>query len=263
MRWPERGPVPLARSLARPMPRKHALRMLGATALGVWFGGSVRKAHALGAAHWCHREVSTHGWKFCTEENEYCFPTCCPQERTCSIGPRSNRGCPSAVSCCDPCNPAGSRPDGTGGCAPGPVAAHCPCKQGQKKCNGGRGQVLCCDADEYCASSRKDEGSGSTGLLAVCCKEGQAFCLRGSPARPFCCPRGTRCCTGGSGGLVAAACCSRLTQTCDHGVCRCKPGHSVRCGKDCCHPQRHKCCGTVHKRCVPKDVDCHDAFPNA
>jgi hypothetical protein len=139
-----------------------------------------------------------------------------------------------------------------------------PCKPGQKRCDGGLGRTLCCDGDEYCASNRKDEGSGDN-VAAVCCKRGQTFCLRGSPARPFCCPRGTRCCSAGTrglGGFVAATCCSRLTQTCERGVCRCKPGHTVGCGKDCCHPRLHKCCGTVRKRCVPKGTDCDDALAN-
>jgi hypothetical protein len=241
------------------MPRRRALGVLGATLVGLATGGTARSARTpLGAqAHWCHREVSRNGWRFCTPETEACFPTCCPQERTCSIGPRGSNGCPSLVSCCDPCNPHGSRPTADGGCAPGPVASHCPCKRGQKKCDAGRGHgVVCCEADEYCATSRKDEGSGHA-VTGTCCKRGESFCSRGSrgasggsPERAFCCPRGTRCC------ITAGVCCSRLTQTCERGGCRCKPGHTVRCGRHCCHPRRHKCCGGPHKRCVPLHFDC-------
>lgn len=102
--------------------------MLCAALVGTWAGTAA--PHARGAiarqAHTCDTNVDTGKWKYCTEATEYCFPTCCPNERTCSVGPRDpNRGCPKAVSCCDPCNPKGSRPTPDGGCGPGPVAASC------------------------------------------------------------------------------------------------------------------------------------------
>lgn len=115
--------------MARPMPRRHALRALGGAALGVWFGRSARPGRAATAEHWCHQEVRAHGWKFCQTESEACFPACCPRERICSKGECGSNGC-CQWSCCDPCNPRGSRPDGKGGCAPGPVSPDC----GPKRC---------------------------------------------------------------------------------------------------------------------------------
>jgi hypothetical protein len=119
----------LARSMARSMPRRRALRMLGTAAVGVAFGGLARKSHATTTAHWCHEEVAKRGWKYCQQESEACFPACCPRERICSKGECGSNGC-CQWSCCDPCNPRGSRPDGKGGCAPGPVSPDC----GPKRC---------------------------------------------------------------------------------------------------------------------------------
>ncbi len=246
----------LARTLARPMPRRRALGVVGVTLVGLATGGAAGAARRplVGTqASGCGK-----GYKVCSTGSDLCRATCCPVHTTCSIGPKSPRGCAISDGCCDPCNREKSQPDGKGGCRPGPIPDHCPCNPGQKKCGD-----ACCEADEYCASSGKVEGSGSSGLLRTCCKRGQDFCMRGRPPRPFCCPRGTRCCFGVQGGFVAAVCCFKGTQICDKGICRCKAGHTVACGKDCCHPARHKCCGTVHKRCVPKDVDCDDAFPNS
>ena len=239
------------------MPRRRALGVLGVTLVSLAAGGTATGARRpLGTqAHWCHREVRANGWKYCQQETEACFPACCPQDRTCSKGKCGSNGC-CEWSCCDPCNKNASQPDGKGGCKPGPVPDHCPCKPGQKPCRTSAWEgVVCCDQGEYCATSRKDEGSGHS-VTGTCCKNGESFCLgasrerSGSPARAFCCPRGTRCC------IHAGVCCSRLTQICEPGGCRCKPGHTVRCGKHCCHPQRHKCCGGPNKRCVPLDRDC-------
>ena len=246
------------------MPRRRALGVLGVALAGLATGGSAtggripfgtRQSRGCGAA-----------FKVCEPTTQACFAHCCPKHTVCSFSARGKNGCQERPGCCDPCNRERSQPDGQGGCRPGPIPAHCPCRSDQKRCNAGMGHgVVCCENDEYCATSGKDEGSGSS-VTGTCCKKGQAFCLRGSPARAFCCPRGTRCCNagagGGTGGLIGGVCCSRLTQVCQRGVCRCKPGHTVDCGKDCCHPRLHKCCGTARKRCVPKDVDCDDAFPN-
>lgn len=115
----------LARSLARPMPRRHALRALGGAALGVWFGRSAQPGAAGITEHWCHGEVRKNGWKYCQPESQACFPACCPRERICSKGPCGSNGC-CQWSCCDPCHPGGlTRPDGKGGCMRGPRSPDC------------------------------------------------------------------------------------------------------------------------------------------
>jgi hypothetical protein len=244
----------LARTLAQPMPRRRALGVLGVTLAGLATGGTAWGARGPSGARQSRGCGSA--YKVCSPATEFCFAHCCPKHTVCSPGPVSSRGCQITPGCCDPCNREKSQPDGKGGCRPGPIPDHCPCKQGQKPCNAGRGRgVVCCDADEYCATSRKDEGSGQS-VTGTCCKRGQTFCLggprgaSGAPQRAFCCPRGTRCC------VIAGVCCS-VTKICARGGCRCKPGHTVRCGKHCCDPRRQKCCGGgADRRCVPLHMDC-------
>lgn len=234
------------------MPRRGALGVLGVTLAALTTGGTAagrpfgrKQSRGCGAAY-----------KVCEPASQACFAHCCPKHTTCSFSSRGTNGCQKQPGCCDPCNRERSQPDGQGGCRPGPVPAHCPCRSDQKRCDAGKGQgVVCCEKDEYCATSRKDEGSGSS-ITATCCKRGETFCLggprgvSGARQRPLCCPRGTRCC------VLAGKCCSTQTQTCERDGCRCKPGHTVRCGRHCCDPQRQKCCGGPNKRCVPKDRAC-------
>ena len=117
----------LARTMATAMPRRRALRVLGAAVVTAWAGGATSVASARRQAHWCHTEVRTNGWKFCTPETEACFPTCCPRDWSCSIGKCGSNGC-CEITCCDPCK--GLRPDGKGGCARGPIPDDC----GPKRC---------------------------------------------------------------------------------------------------------------------------------
>lgn len=181
----------LARSLARPMPmpRRHALRVLGGAALGVWFGRSAQPGRAATSQHWCHGEVSKNGWKYCQQESQACFPACCPRERICSKGPCGSNGC-CQWSCCDPCNPRGSRPDGKGGCAPGPVAATC-CKG--PKCRDG----TCCPRPNRCVDGkccpaiRTTFAPGTRGRGVACCPPG-TVAVRGGTG--LCCRRGDRDC---------------------------------------------------------------------
>lgn len=236
------------------MPRRRALGVLGVTLVGLATGGSATGARTpfgtqqsggCGAAY-----------KVCEPATQACFAHCCPRHTVCSFSSRGSNGCQKLPGCCDPCNREKSQPDGNGGCRPGPIPGHCPCRSDQTRCNAGRGHgVVCCDKDEYCATSRKDEGSGNA-VTGTCCKKGESFCLGkspgvsgGAPARAMCCPRGTRCC------ITAGKCCSR-TKVCERDGCRCKPGHTLICGKHCCDPRRHKCCGGPNKRCVPRDHDC-------
>ena len=120
----------LARSMARSMPRRHALRVVGAAVLGLWFGGRAPKGNAAPAEHQCDRYVRESRWKYCTTGTEYCFPTCCGPGLICSVGALSNRGCPITWACCDPCHPRYTRPDGKGSCVAAPVSPDC----GPKRC---------------------------------------------------------------------------------------------------------------------------------
>ncbi|HEY7602724.1 MAG TPA: hypothetical protein VH760_00585 [Gaiellaceae bacterium] len=99
----------LARSLAKPMPRSRVLRLVGRALVTAALPAALAK-HAPSAraaplgqhAHWCHKAVGSNGWKFCTQETDKCFPTCCPPERTCRIGKCGDNGC-CEVDC--PCPP--------------------------------------------------------------------------------------------------------------------------------------------------------------
>ena len=102
-------------------------------------------------------------WKFCTEETKYCFPTCCPPERRCKVGPRDPKnGCPEYTTC--PCKD--------------------PCGPGLRQC---------CGTDEHCSWPGKDEGFPQNGL---CCPKGQLGCGVDGPRSganwTFCCPK--KCC---------------------------------------------------------------------
>ena len=155
----------LARGLAEPMPRRRVLRLFGAAVIGVGFGARAPVSRAAPSRHWCYRYVAEHGWKFCTEETKYCFPTCCPPERTCKVGPRDPKnGCPEYTIC--PCT--------TTRCGPG---------------------HQCCGVYEHCTWPGKDEGFPENGL---CCPKGQLGCGVDGPRAganwTFCCPKGKKCC---------------------------------------------------------------------
>lgn len=120
----------LARRLAQPMPRRRAVGVLGVTLVSLATGGT-----AIGARRpFGTRQSSGCGapYKVCEPASQYCFVHCCPKHTVCSFGPRSSRGCQITPGCCDPCNPKASTPNGSGGCAPGPVASHC----GGRECKG-------------------------------------------------------------------------------------------------------------------------------
>src|SRR5688572_32712242 len=119
------------------MPRRRALRLIAgavaAAAVPGWLAGPARAASGKPLKHTCDTNVSGGGWKYCTPATDGCFPTCCPVQRLCSVGPPGGSAqCPTLVSCCDPCNPQGSQPTADGGCGPGPVAESC-CP-GKRKC---------------------------------------------------------------------------------------------------------------------------------
>lgn len=137
------------------MPRRAALRLAGATIVGVWLAG-FRAPGAL--AQGCGAEQT------CTPATQFCRSVCCPSSTTCCYGPpdpASPSGCVQNPHCCDPCDPSGSKCLGDGYCGPGPVADNCVC-----------------DPDKF------HEQCGSD-----CCREGTACCDRTFTTKaPHCCP---------------------------------------------------------------------------
>jgi hypothetical protein len=231
----------LARSMAKPLPRRRALYVVATATVGAWLqsSGSLARAGPRRAQHICDTRVSKEGWKYCTPASEACFPTCCPKAWGCCKGQCGSNGC-CEMFCCNPCNPKSSRCVGAGVCGRGPVRPDCcngEVRPGKTTCG-----ETCCDPWEKCASPRR----------SFCCKTKETPCLTKTTAT--CCSPGETCC----GGKDARACCTP-NQICRGGNCECRPGTRRTCGGDCCHPTRDKCCpgarpGTKH--CIRKTRVC-------
>src|SRR5687768_12556266 len=116
----------LAKNLARPMPRRRALRLVALATVTAWLqsSGSVARAATGRGQHICDTRVSKEGWKYCSPASEACFPTCCPKEWACCKGKCGSNGC-CEMFCCNPCNPDQSRCLGGGVCGNGPVRKDC------------------------------------------------------------------------------------------------------------------------------------------
>jgi hypothetical protein len=220
----------LARSMAKPLPRRRALRLLGGAVVAATVPGlATRKAHAASRFHRCEPE----GGRLCecNCKGEVCQRICCtPKEMyDCKCGTVAEgagckciRPCGSASACCKAGEHCGN------------AKKSLCCKNGEQGCG-----EKCCERFQKCASSRR----------SFCCDVTETPCLTKKIAN--CCTRGETCCNGG--------CCTR-NQTCRGGECECKPGTSRgRCGGDCCHPTRDKCCpgrSSLEKHCVRKDREC-------
>jgi hypothetical protein len=111
----------VARELARPMGRRAALRLVGATALGLWLGGFRAPGAGAAAQAGCPEQT-------CVSGTEFCFDVCCPHDTLCCYAapdPASPSGCVQNPHCCDPCDPQSARCMDDGYCGPGPVAQKC------------------------------------------------------------------------------------------------------------------------------------------
>lgn len=103
------------------MPRRAALRLVGATFAGVWLAG-FRAPRALA------QDCGGTNTQTCTAATQFCRATCCPPDKTCCYGPpdpASPSGCVQNPHCCDPCDPKQAKCMGDGYCGPGPVAEKC------------------------------------------------------------------------------------------------------------------------------------------
>jgi hypothetical protein len=220
----------LAKDLARPMSRSRALRVVGATIVGVGTGSFTRTARAgLGRRqHICDTRVQKEGWRYCTSASERCFPTCCPRGWQCCKGECGSNGC-CEMFCCNPCNPLTSRCVGRGVCGRGPVNPDCcggELRPGSSPCGN-----ECCQPDEFCAFPR----------LGRCCKRGERVC--GST----CCKPNEECKTLRFG--------TASISTCER---RCPPGQAW-CGRNKCCPRRWRCANErtgLCKRCQMNEEEC-------
>lgn len=219
----------LARSLAKPMPRSRAVRMIGAAVVSA----AVPVALRLPAARAGRRGSTACPPKpTCPRQGDPNFPKFCGVLNIGNDGCEKYRYrcCGEADSCCDagccpPCNECiGKGDDAT--CKPKTGVQVCRAYDpGSKK-----SEVKCCPPTECCF----DTGPFGKGQVKVAC-----------------CPR-ERCCGG--------ECCGPK-QTCVKGKCKCNDPKKKRCGKDCCTKGQPCCEGKI---CCRKEggtccgIDCCD-----
>jgi hypothetical protein len=222
----------LARTLAQPMPRRRAVRLLAGAVVAAAVPG-VRAPSARAG-----RRVTS----------------CKPGELLCD-------GCPSVNGLFY-----------GGVCCPGPDAEKhwkCGCKpppNGATLCIpiGCReiecGNACCSEATEYCADASRSlcctKGSGlcvvlgtpgvglGGGTAGTCCDNKTHYCAANNK-RASCCPKPGQPCNGG--------CCGAPGE-CVRGECKCPKGTKSCGGHDCCKKEETCCPGK--KRCCPKSKTC-------
>lgn len=277
----------LARSMAQPMPRRKALRLLGGAIVSTAIPTSLWPSAAR-AGPATRRRADCEGAPDCKEH---------PGTRTClSFGIEGNDGCTRYIRVCCP-----QGPEEQSECCPAKHSATCcykgqdcepyqsgdrqyakcvGCPSGHEKCG-----TTCCGIGEKCADPGSDNccpprtipcGSGRDANCCatneVCCKntccpprtrcttvKGKVVCAPCTPPKTkkcgnTCCTKGQSCCNG--------KCCSKSQKCCfeDH----CCPKTATCCGETCC-PKGKKCCGDhccddkqecCDKGCCPKDKPC-------
>ena len=272
----------LARSLARPMSRRAALRLTGASVFAATVGGlRPGKARSAGPAFCGGAELDSYtpGRDTCCpsrppagpEASDVCYGItnglCCwdtgderypggawchPADWSCCG--TSGAGCPRDYPCCvDPsdarvivcCPPDGLCCGGTC-CSKGEICVRGEC-QAKSRCR--ENETLCgarcCNAStQYCADP----------ATSTCCRSGgyEQVCVRVDPASKrrvaTCCKGGTVCCTT-RGRPSSGTCCAK--GRCCGGRC-CRPDERCRAGR-CC-----KTCGEQGACCAPGEVCCGD-----
>ena len=209
----------LARTLAQPMPRRRALRVVGTSLVGAMVAGTspLRVSAALGRrSEVCKGKPAKCD---CSGAIAWC-PTGCPYETyKCECQP-FGKGVQAV------CVPTSTCPESGRGCGP------C-CPKGQK-CNTLLGECDCGRADdEPCRPAKRKS--------KACCKKGTTCCFNDTTST--CCGSQQVCKTGGG----------KATCTCKPGATKC--GNDC-CGKgETCCEEHSKCC-TKDEKCCPGDICC-------
>jgi hypothetical protein len=216
----------LARTLATPMSRSRAVKLLGATLVSAAFPiGRMRPAEAAsvaGCAGKCAGQVKC--CKQCPGKYGGILFICCAQGQTCRWEAPSAQykcgrvGCKDATRC-----KKGERACGD----------KC-CKQGQTCCDG-----KCCPADEKCCPSKTCCKRSSSCCGEKCCSDTQRccgdHCCRKTNTRcgKGCCPEGTICARAGN--AAGVTCCPevRVARGPAGKVC-CPPGYYANDQGTCC-----------------------------
>ena len=214
----------LSRALARPMPRRRALRLLGSAFLA----GAVpmqrpRRATAARPAvscPGCAGDLVTTDPPYCKccKAGLGCFNKCCPPGSICWPSPTNvarSLCCPHGWMVCGKLQRGGTNPlFDYSFCCPrskpcDPLSGTCSgtCPRGTRKCGGS-----CCANDEPCSN-------GKCG-----CPDKRERCAK------TCCPKGKMCCS-----LTRSVCCDRKNEAC----CRLGPANSSEGTDTCCrNPSR-------------------------
>ena len=227
----------LARTVATPMPRRQALRTIGA-ALAMGAFRMLRPGPVAG--------YSGHP------------PPCPPSPDPCAA--HGQKVCCVNMGPYNSLHVAGCYNPATESCCTGPNGADPPMDKMSWVCEKGMCGAAGVPGNTKCAG--KSCGSDETPCGKACCKNGQ-FCL--SPNRSLCCERGDNlcavpnkpgglCCKPGTKccfNMTTASCCD-ASQKCVGGVCKCGVGLK-QCGSTCCKTTEMCVGGT----CCPKTkTDC-------
>jgi hypothetical protein len=232
----------VARSLAEPMTRKRAIRVLG----GAFATAVVPSLARTGTAH--AQDMRRAGL-------DYCGAGTTP--------------CPAAPNCCDP----------GWYCADKPTHACCP--NGNEYCVLPSGDATCCDAGNHCAPGIGCCGKKAFCGIDPCCEHGGSECVcprgeichKGScEACPHgkhkcgdkkCCdPHTEKCCANTcckkDQGCCGELCCDKGQKCCDGQICCFK--NEECCGGECCD-KHHKCSvdSQGHQVCCPGIRTAHPA----
>jgi len=233
----------LARSLTRPMPRRHTLGLLGRALLWAALPAVLRPASARAAP--CPQCKSADAPNLCSvpAQNMYgCHSTCCRKTEQCCTAR-------DQVNCCTPpyvCTPTIVGRQELAYCKLPPCSA--PNKRCGENCCGerqtcDRGTCRCEDAlvdgkwyaqrtcgKSCCAEWELCCGDHCCALTATCC--GSGCCPRPQICcGNNCCPPGTMCC--------GNTCCTPGSVCCDNRYC-CRSGYTC-CGNGGCCPPGTSC----------------------
>jgi hypothetical protein len=236
----------LARSLAKPMPRRRALRLIG----GAVVSASLPLGRPAISRAASFRPTNCGDPRTCADPRfpkvcgcdflAGCYRDCCaPSDICCKFPPASGGGAPCEKACCPPDTQCGSG-------KPGDVCVSlCKVQCGGKCCKdteycANRQQQLCCKNNEVgcgrdCCKPNEEcltirVGTGSARVCQPRCPSGRARC--GSK----CCPTNWRCANPSTG------------------LCkRCGPNEE-ECEKKCCNRRTSRCCGKAG--CCPTNRSC-------
>ena len=249
----------VARSLAQPMPRRRAVRVLGGALASVAMSGVVSRSARAAAqqldpcnctqppgsppATRCGLPRGAGCTKVCcvTASN---LPKCCqwpgvdhafPNSSSygCINKPNSGPGFEAHTICCCPANTRCGSP------TPGQLPC-IPCATGRQPCG-----HKCCELGKHCANDR----------LSLCCRKGEVRCGRVCCERGSCADPGTSLCCKPGQTRCGRRCC-HASQVCSGGSCRCTSGWQ-KCGPELCCDKRIEVCAPVGGRrttpyCCPR-----------